>query len=159
MGNSMDTITSPGASARETGSFHARQTTGRTPTSNVSVSAIQPPDTVQQLADAVNSNSEPSVHYDTSATKNLPWIEIRRPRKPNRLLEKITATKLAFHPTVGMVRRCGPRSWVHRTAAGQKRRASCVTVVLQKNVKKYEQRRESNQQSSRFNMQPLLYTK
>ena len=64
----MDTITSPGASARQTGWFHDRQTAGRTPTSNVGVSAIQPPDTVQQLADAVKSNSEPSVRYETTAS-------------------------------------------------------------------------------------------
>jgi len=80
----MDTITSPGMSARETGSFHARQTAGRTPTSNVSVSAIQPPDTVQQLADTANCNIKTSAADGRDAT-NLETTALQDGRPSNSI--------------------------------------------------------------------------
>ena len=58
------------ASARRTVPNHAQQTAGRTHDSSLhvsqGVSASQPTDTVQELANAVNPHTGPSVRYEES---------------------------------------------------------------------------------------------
>jgi len=122
MGNSMDLNTGPEVSASGTDPLHARHIAGRTHTSSLSasknVSDIQSPDTDQQLASTETSKME------------VPAPRVGRPSKPGiadsttvsaktSVTEDCDRTQAVRLTTVGMVRRCGPGSWVPRTGPGR----------------------------------------
>ena len=130
----MDTNTGPGVSASGTDPFHARQTAGRSPTSSLhvskNVSDIQPPDTDQQLADTVNN----SVKTSAADGRDVHYVEASASRFGRSSKTGIASSivksaetsvtedndQTGLPPdtaTVGMVRRCGPGSWVRRTEA------------------------------------------
>jgi len=70
MGNSMAYTSGAEASARRTIPNHAQETAGRTHDSSLhvskSVSVSQPTDTVQEMANAANPHSGPSVRHEES---------------------------------------------------------------------------------------------
>ena len=122
MGNSMAYTSGAEASARRTVPNHAQQTAGRTHDSSLhvstSVSAPQPTDTVQELANAVNPHTGPSVRYEESlgnrdkASKNPEPVI----REDNNDLSVGLPSDSGY----------GPSLW---TVAGRMRRSRFVTVA------------------------------
>ena len=122
MGNSMDLSTGPEVPASGTGPSHARYIAGRTHGSSLNaskeVSDIQSSDTVQQLASTETSKMEvPAPHVGRLSKPSI--ADSTTVSAKTSVTEDCDRTQAVRLTTVGMVRRCGPGSWVPRTGPGR----------------------------------------